>query len=162
MTSGLGSRQRDLNFEADRMGVRCDDCAAVLTNGLESDRQSKARAVVCPWISVWFLYTEERLEDLLQQLFGDTGTVIADRKNGLRGRAHSLGFQNYVHFTSWRGEPNCVANDILTCAAQGLLTGLLDNYASFGLQPHRLATRASLDIAVSHHFLNQLREVHTV
>ena len=66
MTSGVGSRYRDLDFEADRTHVRCDDCAAVLTNCLKSDRQSKAGAFVCSRIATRFLYPKERLEDLLQ------------------------------------------------------------------------------------------------
>jgi hypothetical protein len=66
MTSELTGREHDLNFEADRVGVRRDDCTAVLTNGLESDRKAKARAIVFPWTVTCFLYTEEWSEDLLQ------------------------------------------------------------------------------------------------
>jgi hypothetical protein len=66
MTSDVAGGQHNLNFEADWIGVRCDDCAAVLTNCLESNRQSKACALVCPWIANWFLYTEKWLKDLLQ------------------------------------------------------------------------------------------------
>ena len=64
--SGVAGRQHDLDFEADRIGIRCDDCAAVLTYCLESNRKPKARPVLCPWIATWFPYTEERLENLLQ------------------------------------------------------------------------------------------------
>ena len=38
-------RQCDFNFEADRLGVRCPDGAAVLTNCLKSNSQSKAGAL---------------------------------------------------------------------------------------------------------------------
>ena len=76
--SEVAGRKHDLNFEADRIGVRCDDCAVVLTNCFKSNRKSKARAVVFPGVAIRFFYTEEWLEDLLQQLPGDTRTVIAD------------------------------------------------------------------------------------
>ena len=64
--SRVGGRKHDLNFKADRIGVRCDDCAAMLTNCLKSNRQSETGAIVCPWTAIWFLYPEEWSEDLLQ------------------------------------------------------------------------------------------------
>src|SRR6202011_4731682 len=109
MTSEVAGRKHDLNFETDGVGVRCDDCPAVLTNCLESDRESKACAVGCPWIATRFFYTKEWLEDLLQQLSRNARTVIADRKNGLRRLTHFLGFPSHFHFAPWRSEPYRIA-----------------------------------------------------
>ena len=64
--SRVGGRKHDLNFKAHRIGVRRDDCAAMLTNCLKRDRKSKACALIPPGIAVWSLYTEEWSEDLLQ------------------------------------------------------------------------------------------------
>src|SRR6266404_2746160 len=78
ITSDVACRQCDLNFEADRFGSRCDDCAAVLTNCLLSNRQPQAGALVCSCIAIRIFYTEEWLEDFLQRIPRNARAAIAD------------------------------------------------------------------------------------
>src|ERR1700746_1023556 len=73
-----------------------------------------------------------------------------------------MDFKNNLDIASRPREADCVTNDVFAGASKGMGIGILENDRTGGMETDGFAESLCFEVAVGHHFLDELSEVHVL